>query len=515
MLAQEKIEQLKKELKLKEETHNMEKSISSELEGLAVTYDSSLVAFPEKLTIATIERSDAGVQTIDKVDKHCQTDTSDRKNFQCQSIVQKGSISTQTDSTNKHDFVIQATLQRATESNVFRTIKQEFFTENIRMPNIPNSVGHTQPKKRKLYSTQQRSSISRQHETTDSVSQTIPSFDQSHRTDVESNIDPSILNSDVYKIYRRCKDPDEAMKQIQGMRNCCWITKPSAPLPPENYLKSGFDDALRKLWSFGPSKWEQIKQYLDGDFDDEFDFMGYGGPKVKWDSKDRTREFSIVTILEKCFTKIKVLLPYGLEFWYVKNFEGGLGVSKWHRGASFALPKPEDNWIGHLEQYGAKMAKLHAIGLTDSMIKEHRTAYYLAKNSVKIPWLDFAKFLLKTNQYYLFPDHIRDNRESLSIRDKIKFDYSEVKNETTFEFNATLELRYYDNDEWRRTFKSYTGKSTRPLSKTRSPKNDKEEMVREAEQAALINCFKDRWGFTEFADVTVDELHRPITVNQC
>ena len=58
--------------------------------------------------------------------------------------------------------------------------------------------------------------------------------------------------------------------------------------------------------------------------------------------------------------------------------------------------------------------------------------------------------------------------------------------------------------------KSYVGKSTRPLKK-KFPKKEKEEMKNEAKKAALIECFKDRFGFTEFNDITIDVFHRPIT----
>ena len=87
--------------------------------------------------------------------------------------------------------------------------------------------------------------------------------------------------------------------------------------------------------------------------------------------------------------------------------------------------------------------------------------------------------------------------------------------DTTTEVTATLELNYYkwdvqgwDVQGWR-VFKRYHGKSIRPLKKTRRKKdsnNEKEEMKKEAKKAALMECYKEYFGFTEFNDILVDEL---------
>ena len=39
---------------------------------------------------------------------------------------------------------------------------------------------------------------------------------------------------------------------------------------------------------------------------------------------------------------------------------------------------------------------------------------------------------------------------------------------------------------------------------------NKEEMTKEAKRAALEKFFRDRYGFTEFNDMVVDELGRPM-----
>ena len=93
----------------------------------------------------------------------------------------------------------------------------------------------------------------------------------------------------------------------------------------------------------------------------------------------------------------------------------------------------------------------------------------------------------------------------------IKYDVQESKTSEAVVVNVSLRIDTIDyNSGSRRTIKSYHGISTRPLKKRR-PKNEKEKMTNEAKKAALMECFKDRFGFTEFNDIVIDYLHRPIT----
>ena len=71
----------------------------------------------------------------------------------------------------------------------------------------------------------------------------------------------------------------------------------------------------------------------------------------------------------------------------------------------------------------------------------------------------------------------------------------------------------YDSQKWI-TLKTYEGKSTRALKKTRQPKNEKEVMEKEAKKAALMECFKERCGFNKFDDWCVDELGRAIDIEK-
>lgn len=77
------------------------------------------------------------------------------------------------------------------------------------------------------------------------------------------------------------------------------------------------------------------------------------------------------------------------------------------------------------------------------------------------------------------------------------------------EITVTLEVKGYN-----RILKCYHGKSTRPVTRKQNVPNylayQKIEMENEAKNAALMECFRDHLGFTEFNDLAFDELHRPL-----
>ena len=196
--------------------------------------------------------------------------------------------------------------------------------------------------------------------------------------------------------------------------------------------------------------------------------------------------YRIYDIIQNCFTRIEILLPNGIEYWFVKNFESGPGKSKWFRGVSVPT-----SWKDYLN--GPKIAKLNIIGLTNVTIIGHLYLNYLKKNAEKVPWLDFAKKIVlecDTNNY------------------DTAFDFEEFQTGDEFEAIATLAVTYRAGDETQ----YYRGSSTRPVKKTRRPKNEKETMKNEAEKSALMQYFHARFGFTNFDDIFRDELHRPIKI---
>ena len=174
-----------------------------------------------------------------------------------------------------------------------------------------------------------------------------------------------------------------------------------------------------------------------------------------------------------------MLLPNGMEYWFIRDFENGPGRSKWFRGVS-VLPYPE----------GAKIPVLNIIGLTNTAIRAYYYEHYLKQNQEKIPWFKLAETLV-------FECDRTGYNKSL--------DCKESKTDCAYEAIATFEFTTYGGEN-----KRYIGKSTRPVKKTRRPKNEKETMEKEAKKAALMEYFKERFGFTNFNDIHRDELHRPI-----
>ena len=72
----------------------------------------------------------------------------------------------------------------------------------------------------------------------------------------------------------------------------------------------------------------KIRAYLDGNTrSDCFLF----DERLTANVNDNIRQCRFDNIIDNCYTKIKVILPNGFEYWYVENFQGGVGESKWYR----------------------------------------------------------------------------------------------------------------------------------------------------------------------------------------
>ena len=262
------------------------------------------------------------------------------------------------------------------------------------MPNIPNSAGQTQSKKRKLSTNSSvcTTPINIDSNNIHSVRQTIPngSGDQS-----KNEHSDGILNSEVYKIYCRHSNPKEAMKEIKKLKTCFQFEEPRWVLPNEADLKRGYEQTLEKIWSHGPSKWLQVKKFLDNELDD-YDIMNVEVPFTEAsissaqldDLKESDVQHNIWYIMQRAYTRIKMLLPHGYEYFFVENFESGSGVSKWYREVTL-----DPAWDPYPME-GLKLLKLNMFGLTNSMINQYHYEDYIKKNSVKTTWFDYAyKFL--------------------------------------------------------------------------------------------------------------------------
>ena len=89
----------------------------------------------------------------------------------------------------------------------------------------------------------------------------------------------------------------------------------------------------------------------------------------------------------------------------------------------------------------------------------------------------------------------------------------ELVTRSAVEVTAVLQRKYYKNGEWK-VMKCYEGKSSRRVTRKQKAEEvlekNKEEMTKEAKRAALEEGFNDRYGLTEFNDMIVDELGRPM-----
>ena len=222
------------------------------------------------------------------------------------------------------------------------------------------------------------------------------------------------------------------------------------------------------------------------------------------------------------------MLPNGYEEWYVKNFKSGPGLSEWYRG----ITVPDDYFYTGFNNGDKTIAKLNILGLSNSMINKLHYEYYLFQHSKKVQWLDFAERIVRAGRNLIFPG------KSL----KTNFEFTEIQTDRMISVQATFRLlcdpanaslgdsdyelcRYCMEDSFCiqssvckmdshnmksfNTLKRYEGVSTRTRKKRR-PKNEKEIMEKEAKKAALMEFFKDRFGFTEFKDIFVDDLFRPV-----
>ena len=425
---------------------------------------------------------------------------------------------TQTEIRPQRNVQVQANVQLS--RTAVRPIKQE-----IAMPNIANSSGQAQSKKRKISSMSRSTSMSTTSESFDLAStMSVATNTENVSNSVQSEVDESILNSEVYKIYCQNEDPAEAMRKINELKNCVSFEEQIYKLPGEEGLKRGFDNALKKLWALGTSKYDSVKKYLNGEISNHSLFNAKVALNEGSFSSFNATVFEVIT---KCFTRITLLLPDGFEYWYIKNYTSGSGVSKWYRGTSAS-----NQSSGTSTHQNRNTALLNIIGVSNSMITKLHYEHYVSKHFKTVQWFDFAHDIAMYDLDIVFPGMCVDS----------SFYIKELKTDKMIEVKAILRFyirRYeyhsgygYSDSDYSNgisiydsydcvfgwdtfnhrdryvTYKRYHGESTRPVKKTRRPKNEKEIMVIEAKKAALKEFFKDCFGITKFNDIRLDELHR-------
>ena len=188
-------------------------------------------------------------------------------------------------------------------------------------------------------------------------------------------------------------------------------------------MKRGYEKTLEKLWSHGPSKWIQIQKFLDDEIEEYYTggIMNVEVPFTKAsistsqldDLKHRDSgcnvEHTIWYIIQRAYTRIKMLLPHGYEYFFVENFESGPGVSKWYREVTL-----NPAWDPYTDD-GLKLLKLNMFGLTNSMINQYHYEDYIKKITVKIPWFDYAyKFLQYETSKFFETDEFKSDEMASS-----------------------------------------------------------------------------------------------------
>ena len=146
-------------------------------------------------------------------------------------------------------------------------------------------------------------------------------------------------------------------------------------------------------------------------------------------------------------------------------------------------------------QYGDRMTVLNVMGVTNAAIKRC-CAQSKKKEIFKISWLEFAETFVQSKVDCFIPDYCNWNRGA-------DFEFEESTTDTTVTMKATLRLYYYSEDGViQRYYKDYYGESTRPVQTNLS----NQDMKKEAKKNVLMTFFKDRFGITQFNDISIDEL---------
>ena len=200
--------------------------------------------------------------------------------------------------------------------------------------------------------------------------QSIPSRSEYQMNNEQAVLDDAILNSEVYKIYCREKDPKEALEQIRQLKTCHLAKEPKRPFPVEKDLKRACQTFLDELWS------RENKSFSQSDIMEHF----IKGKLIF--SKDA---LVLQKALNDCFTRIITLQPNGwFEYWLVANFDKGPGLSKWYRGES---SKREE---------AARLIILNFVGINDAILQSQSILQYMfapMKELVTVSAIEITAFV--------------------------------------------------------------------------------------------------------------------------
>ena len=258
--------------------------------------------------------------------------------------------SCQTDQPKEIDFPIQADLQ--SEMKAVSTIKEENMEVVFRVP------------------TDDSSSDSFSDDTSPEM---IPlSSDDDSRDSEDENSSNDVENSEVRKIYCRYEDPKNAIEKIKELKNCLSVHEPQQNQDVESFIQSEnqfqLETSVKTIWRFFglttiPNKdfspdLNAIKSFINGPF----------GEYLEYD-----KILDAFKLISQCCTTIKMIQPYGYEYWIVRDFEKGPEISKWYHGQAIDVSTAE------------KLAFLNLAGIKIPEVGEKGRRWH--------QWTDFARRL--------------------------------------------------------------------------------------------------------------------------
>ena len=144
--------------------------------------------------------------------------------------------------------------------------------------------------------------------------------EEDSETDTEAeNWMVNVVNSEVYKIYWQEEDPKNAIEKIKKLKNCLLIHE------PKTQNNQDIDTGVKTIWNFFG-----LSTPFSKEFSTELKIVKSFVVNQFGDLGDKYLD--AFKLISQCTTTIKMIQPNGYEYWIVKDFEKGRGISKWYRG---------------------------------------------------------------------------------------------------------------------------------------------------------------------------------------
>jgi len=164
----------------------------------------------------------------------------------------------------------------------------------------------------------------------DSFSDDTSSDDDSRDSEAENSVE-DVVNRDFYKIYCRYEDPKNAIEKIKELENFLSVQEPQVNEDVETFIECEnqfrLETAVKTIWRFFG-----LTAVPNKDFSPDLNAIKsfINGPTGEYLEYDKILD--AFKLISQCCTTIKMIQPYGYEYWIVKDFDRGPEISKWYRG---------------------------------------------------------------------------------------------------------------------------------------------------------------------------------------